>query len=290
MNAMRTVRWGIALLVAALWCGVAAAQQPKEEPSLAEAARRTREQKARQPKAKRAWTNDTLPSAGAVSTVGEAPPTPSTSNNEEAAPSTEAATREAGAPDEQAEKAEKERGAAEADLSQVQEQLASAQSALELLSRDFDLMRQQFYSNPGYSSDSAGKARLDALESQVNAKRQEIEALKQKLSKLGDKVKTLGASAPPKKEEPASPEKERERWAAKVRPLRDEQARVEAEISRIRSESARSGLTINVGTTGGSMASNMIGQLENRRRELQAQIGQIEDDARRAGIPPAALR
>jgi len=44
------------------------------------------------------------------------------------------------------------------------------------------------------------------------------------------------------------------------------------------------------GETDGSMASGMLEQLENRRRELQAQIAQVEDDARRAGVPPAWLR
>ena len=114
--------------------------------------------------------------------------------------------------------------------------------------------------------------------------------LQQQQAALEDKLKTLQAAAGPKAAGPATPDQDRAAWAGKLRPLREELARVEAEINRIRSEAAAQGQSLYSTTTGGSMTSGMLEQLESRRRELQAQITQLEDDARHAGVPPAWLR
>jgi len=276
---MKTIGWGAALLAGVLCAGPAMAQQ---EPSVAEAARRARLEKERAPKAVKVWTNDNLPSGpGAASAVGGGAPA--------AAPSAGGGEVTAGAAAASPEQA-KELADTEKELAGVKQRLATARTDLELLGRDYDLQRQQFYSNPGYAGDSAGKARLDALEAQRNSKQQEVQQLQQDQAALEDKLKTLKAAAGPKPAEPTTPEQDRAAWVSKIRPLREELARVEGEINRIRSEAAAQGQTLYGTTTGGSMASGMLEQLENRRRELQAQIAQVEDDARRAGVPPAWLR
>jgi chromosome segregation ATPase len=277
---MKTIRWGAALLAGVLFAGPAMAQQ---EPSLAEAARRARREKERAPKAEKVWTNDNLPSGpGAASAVGGGAPatTPSAGGGEVAAGAAATASPEQA----------KDLADTEKELAGVKQRLATAKTDLELLSRDYDLQRQQFYSNPGYAGDSAGKARLDGIAAQRNSKQQEVQQLQQDQAALEDKLKTLQAAAGPKPTEPTTPEQDRAAWVSKVRPLREELARVEGEINRIRSEAAAQGQTLYGTTTGGSMASGMLEQLENRRRELQAQIAQVEDDARRAGVPPAWLR
>lgn len=277
---MKTIGWGAALLAGVLCAAPAMAEQ---EPSLGEAARRVRREKERAPKAEKVWTNDNLPSGpGAVSVVGAGAPAaaPSAGGGE-----AEAAAGPAGSPEQAQELADTEK-----ELASVKQRLATARTDVALLSRDYDLQRQQFYSNPGYAGDSAGRARLDALEAQRNAKQQEVQELQQQQAALEDKLKTLQAAAGPKPAEPTTPDQDRAAWVGKLRPLREELARVEGEINRIRSEAAAQGQTVYGTTTGGSMASGMLDQLENRRRELQAQIAQVEDDARRAGVPPAWLR
>lgn len=275
---MKTIGWGAALLAGVLLVGPAIAQQ---EPSLAEAARRARREKERAPKAEKIWTNDNLPSGpGAVSAVGGA--APSTGGGEAAV---EAGAAPAASPEQAKDLADTEK-----ELAGAKQRLATAKTDLELLGREYDLQRQQFYSNPGYADDGAGKARLDALEVQRNAKQQEVQQLQQDQAALEDKLKTLQAAAGPKAAEPTTPEQDRAAWVTKIRPLREELARVEGEINRIRSEAAAQGQTLYGTTTGGSMASGMLEQLENRRRELQGQIAQVEEDARRAGAPAAWLR
>lgn len=277
---MKTIRWGAALLASVLCAGPAMAQQ---EPSLGEAARRIRREKEKLPKAEKVWTNDNLPAGpSSVSVVGAGAPTgaPSAGGGEMGAAAGPAVNPEQ----------EQELADTEKELAGVKQRLATAKTDLDLLGRDYDLQRQQFYSNPGYAGDSAGKARLDALEAQRNAKQQEVQQLQQDQAALEDKLKTLQAAAGPRPTEPTTPEQDRAAWVSKIRPLREELARVEGEINRIRSEAAAQGQTLYGTTTGGSMASGMLEQLENRRRELQAQIAQVEDDARRAGVPPAWLR
>jgi len=93
-----------------------------------------------------------------------------------------------------------------------------------------------------------------------------------------------------KKEEPITPEKERDAFVARVRPLRQELERVEAEIQRVRAEADGRGMTLYGVTAGGSMTANQLQQLENRRANLLSRIAALEDEARRAGVPAGWLR
>jgi chromosome segregation ATPase len=283
---MKKMRWAIAVCAAVLLCGTAAAQEPKQEPSLAEAARRARleKEKARQAKSERVWTNDNLPkSGGAVSVTGAAAPTDTpVSGSGGAVVPTGAAAGAAGEENPEIAKLEKE-------LADLKQRLGTAQKDLELLSRDFDLQRQQFYSNPQYNSNSAGKAQLDALESQKNAKQQDVESLKQEIAALEDKLKALRAESPEKPAGPKTEAEQRASWQAKIQPLRDELARVEEEIRRTRApQSVAPGSTVQ-GDFGGLTADN-VQRLEQRKHDLEQKIAAIEDDARRDGIPPAWLR
>ncbi len=279
---MKLLRWGIALgscVAAMLW--VSPALAATQQASLGDVARQVREQKKAAPKAKQVWTNDSLPASpqAAVSVVGSAVEAPA---------ATPALAGPAGAAE--AEGKEKEREGAEAEVRQEKEHLARAKQELELLQRDFDLQRQQYYSSPQYQSDSAGKARLDGLTAQIEAKRQQVQQAEQKIADLEQKLKGLDHTLGPRKEGPPTPDQQREAWAARIRALRDDLQRVEAEIERMRTDAASRGLTLYGVTAGGSMTADRLQQLESQRLELERRIAEMEEAARRAAVPMSWVR
>ena len=94
----------------------------------------------------------------------------------------------------------------------------------------------------------------------------------------------VGERLGPKAEEPKTPEQQRAAWAEKLQPLRDELAKIDAELARINQE--RSALGNSGSNPPGAFTADRIAQLERRRGELQSQISAIDDDARRAGTLP----
>jgi len=258
----------------------AAAGQPSQQ-GLAEAARQARQQKRQAPKAAHVYTNDNLPSG-----PGEA------GRLAAGAPLSTSVTEPAGAAESAAEQGatkqeEKKRAELEAEISKTKQTLAVLKKDLDLLSRDYDLQRQQFFSSPAYSSDTAGRARYDALGNQVNAKRQEVQETEQKLGALEDKLKEIDQKLGPKKET-SKPSEDAASWRGKLQPLRDELARVEEQIAQMRA--ATTGTVPYQPGEWSGFTGNSIAQLERKRSELQRQIAEIEDEARRAGVPPAWVR
>src|SRR5574337_988486 len=123
---------GVALLGAWLLSAPAQTQQPP----LGEQARRAREQKKPAAKPARVWTNDDLPSSErAVNLVG-----PEATPAQAQAPAAAARAKK--------EETEKARTETETALAEARARLQRAQRDLELLQRDYDLQRQQYYSNP----------------------------------------------------------------------------------------------------------------------------------------------
>lgn len=96
-------------------------------------------------------------------------------------------------------KAEKATGGLSAELTnvkeqlQVKQQLEAAQKDLDLLQRQLPLERDNYYSNPDYVHNTAGKAKLDALNQQISDRKQEVENLKAKLAALQEQQ---GSSSP----------------------------------------------------------------------------------------------
>lgn len=192
---MKVTPVGLVLLIAVLGASAPdAATQEQEKPSIAEAARRTREEKKNQQKPKQIWTNDNIPTTpGAVSVVGKAlEPTPEATTEASPAkgekPGENAAGKPSGAaPGDEGEKKTQEQSAAADELAKAKEHLGSVQTDLDLLQRDYNLQQQQFYGKPDFASDKEGKAKLDALGQQVEAKRQEVQEAQQKVSELEQK-------------------------------------------------------------------------------------------------------
>lgn len=280
-------RFAIVAVVLVLAAPAGAQQSGSQGPSVAEAARKARQQKAGQAKAKAVFTNDNLPTTGAVSYVGNpdayAKGGSEASSGDKAAKGTSAAAG-----------SEEDRAKTEGEIEQAKKELEVLKKDLELLKRDYELQRQQFFSNPGYAGDSAGKVALDGLENQVTTKQQEVAQAQQKLQELEAKLKELGETLGPKKEEPPTEDQTRDQWRARLQPLRNELANVERELARIRAEAANAGGGVYGATPSsmgsGSFTADRIAQLEQRRQELLQQISAVEDEARRAGIPVGAIR
>jgi predicted nucleic acid-binding Zn-ribbon protein len=270
-------------LITGLWLAVAPAapaqegQKPKEE-TLAEAARRLRAQKGSGGSA-RVLTNDNL----SVALIRREPGTsPSESQQETAEPAAETAPPAATSTPVTNPKDEAERAAAQRKADDAQARVTQLKTDLALLERDFDLARQQFYSNPAYANDSAGQRRLDQQQRQIDAKKLEIADAEAKLATAQADLKAIHDRLGPRPAEPLSADQ----WAARLRPLQQELTQVEAEIQRMRAQLPNSPAP----AEGNDFTRNQIRNLEARRAELQRKISDIQDEARRIGAPAGWTR
>lgn len=166
-----------------------ARQTQQASQSVADAARKVKEQQKQGPKAKVVWTNDNVPTSASVSVVGQAPRTINPAAAAEAPTTPE--TREELATD---------RDKVASDLAQAQKDVASAKTDLDIAQREQKLDSDQFYGTPDYAGDRQGQTKLAADKSQVTAKQQACDAaqkrvddLQKQLDDLNDKLK---AAAP----------------------------------------------------------------------------------------------
>jgi hypothetical protein len=174
--------------------------QSQDTQSVAEAARRAREQKKAAANAKPAKviTDDDVKPATPDPTPASGFPTPPPNPGGTANPP-------AGAPAVEGSKDAKEKDTKE--LAELKEQLKQAQSDLDLMQREAALAQDTFYSNPDYAHDTAGKAKLDAQKQQIGDKQEEVGRLKARIQELQPppdaSAPTPTAPAPPA--EPAKP-------------------------------------------------------------------------------------
>ena len=86
------------------------------------------------------------------------------------------------------------------EIARLKDTIADAERDADLARRDLALQQDTFYSNPDYEHDTAGKAKLAALQQQINDKQQEIERLKARLAVLEEaqkKKRGKAAARPP---------------------------------------------------------------------------------------------
>ncbi len=184
-----------------------AQSQSDSAPSVAEAARRAREQKKHDAKPVHTFTNEDLPPA---------PPSSSSSMSSTASPSKsedvvtgEKDKREAPATaapvtpanDEQSKQKKTENAAT---LERAKKQLALAEKELDVMQRKFALDSDSFYSQGDFASDQEGKAALDAEAQQMNDKKNAVEALKAHVAELQALVGEQETPEPEKKPDSAS--------------------------------------------------------------------------------------
>jgi uncharacterized coiled-coil protein SlyX len=203
MSRFISLRLALAALIAAavlpleVWAQSADPQSQTQ--SVADAARRAREQKkAAEKQPTPVITDDTLKrSAPAPDPSSDAAPAASAAdasnppNANAAAPSGQPAP---GSPSENADQKAK----ASAEVTDLKKQLAEAQKGMDLVQRELSLEQDNVYSKPDYTSNTAGLAKLEDLKQQLTDKQQAVDALKAHLAELLD---SIGAAPEP----PAAP-------------------------------------------------------------------------------------
>jgi hypothetical protein len=216
MSRCISLRLALAALIAAALIPLAARAQSQDSQtqSVADAARRAREQKkAADKQPSPVITNDTLKPAAPVADTPAVAPAPTQSSEAAPAPSSTASapspTDSSGSADA---KAALPPGSPSAgadpkakdspEVAREKQQLADAQKELDLLQRELSLEQDNVYSKPNSASDTAGKAKLDDLTQQLAGQQQTVEALKARLEAL---LGSAGNAAPAKPSAPPQP-------------------------------------------------------------------------------------
>lgn len=201
---------GVSLPIAALAHSQDAQSQQSgsQDSSVAEAARRSREKKKNppNPKSTKVITDDDLdkrnfPPGNEGLNVGSAPKLETQPPSAEAVAAAEAA-------DASTEQDAKDAAEQDRRMARLKEQIADAEKDLDLGKRQLALDQDSYFSNPDYSHDAAGKAKLEDEKQQIDSKQQEIERLKIKLAALeelkGHRRPTRTQAAPAQTEKPPS--------------------------------------------------------------------------------------
>jgi hypothetical protein len=168
--------------------------QSQDTQSVAEAARRAREQKKAAANAKpaRVITEDDVKPATPDAAPASGFPTPPPNAGGTANPPAAEASKDAKDPKDAKE------------LAELKEQLKQVQSDLDLMQREAALAQDTFYSNPDYVHDTAGKAKLDAQKQQIGDKQEEVARLKARIQELQPPPDTSGTAPVTPAEPPAS--------------------------------------------------------------------------------------
>lgn len=169
-----------------------------QEPSVAEAARKAREQKKSQPKAARVITNDELGAIrGSISVVGNpaAPPAEAPAEMPAAAP---AATGDQAAKPKEAKetKEAKDETYWRKRFTEARGKLRTAEKELDILQRELNLQQQQYYSDPNKAlRQQYDRKDINDLRKAIDDKKKEVDQLKQSLSDLEDELRREGGDS-----------------------------------------------------------------------------------------------
>ena len=186
----------------------AQSQDQSQQSSVADAARRAKQKKAAS-KGSKVIDDDNLGSnlksggpdvtnvgaSAAASANPEPPANGQASANAEAATAEQAAAKngdQASAKENDPAAKADDSGAAtgddprDAEIAEVKAQVAETEKQLDLLKREFALDSEAYYSKTDYSTDKAGKAKLDEERQRISAKQQELDEVKARLAALLD--------------------------------------------------------------------------------------------------------
>jgi hypothetical protein len=202
------LRFVRAIFVAACFFTLAAAVKPRDaraqdtqSQSVADAARRAKEAKDKAATKTKVITDDDL-DAKRVKPGDQGLTTPTPQLETGPPPAADVAAAEAA--DKAAAKSPADAPVQKGDSPEVlrlKEQLARAEQDRDLAKREAALLQDSFYSNPDFAHDTAGKAKLDALQQQIADQQQKVDDLKARLASL----KPSGSSTPSAPETPQAP-------------------------------------------------------------------------------------
>lgn len=170
-----------ALLLAAFSFYTVRLAAQDDAPSVAEAARRARQQKQDAAKPAHVIDNDSLPPS----------PTPANSSNSSspASDSNSATTPENSAASDSAAPSASDQEQTKKEMDDVKQQIAEKKSRIDFQQRELALAQDTYYSNPNHDDDKAGKDKLDSM-------RADLEQAKADLADLQSKLDKLAASSP----------------------------------------------------------------------------------------------
>ena len=194
------MRNGIKVCVSAILLGVClvgmpgARAQSDQGQSVADAARKAREQKKTAAKPGTVITNDTLKPA-TPETVQNATAATERMPGADATASSDATTPAANAAQPPKESTEEEIAKKKAKIEALKQEIADKAREVDLQQRSLALENESYYSRPDFSKDPDGKAKLDAIESDLAQKKDQLAQLKAKLREL----------APDADQKPAAP-------------------------------------------------------------------------------------
>lgn len=154
--------------------------QSQDSQSVADAARRAREQKKPQPKPAKVITDEDIkPAPQAASATPGSPDAAATQAQSAPANATSAAPAAGTAPaaDSKDQKESKE-------VTDLKAQVKQALADLNLVLREESLEEDKYFSNTDYVHDNAGKAKIDDLKQQAGTRQQELDRLKARLAEL----------------------------------------------------------------------------------------------------------
>ena len=194
MSRCIVLRLALPALLTAVLLPVSAYSQSQDSQSVAEAARRAKEQKKAPAKPAKVFTEDDVKPASPAASA--AAPSPASAPG--AAPSSTAgapaANPAAESPAEASKEGEKPKEPKE--VTALRDEIKQAESDLDWLQRELRLDQDALYSKTDYANDKAGIAKVDGEKQQVSDKQQEVDSLK---AKLADLLQSLGItdSTPP---------------------------------------------------------------------------------------------
>jgi len=213
---MGNSKWiGVSLILFATCLAGTPASRAQSDESVADAARRAREQKKAAGKPSTVITNDTLkpesssvPAAQGATAAPTATPeasaaTPSaeTSLSVTAAAGDQKSVADTKAPTPGSQPTAEEQAAQQGEIEALKREILEKQKELDLALRSLSLANDDFYSKPDFSKDSDGKAKLDAMKSDVDQLKDALAQLKAKwpagMSLEPEKPQPTGEAQPP---------------------------------------------------------------------------------------------
>jgi hypothetical protein len=157
-------------------------QQSQQGQSVAEAARKAKEQQKNAPKAQTVWTNDTIGQVrGNINVVGQ-PGAPAAAQPG-ASSAGAAVSPEASAAD---------RAKLQSQLDDAKKELAGVKTELDIAQRKYDLDAAQYYGTPNYAANQQGQVMLNQEKADIASKKQAVDTAQKKVDDLEKQLKALG--------------------------------------------------------------------------------------------------
>lgn len=164
------------------------ASQASSGDPVADAARKARAEQKKEPKPRKVFTNDDIPSTPAATPASTAPGT-----STEQAGSKQTAEPITGKKDETGDEKKKGEEYWRKRFSEVRQKISETQQELEVLQKELNKDQVQYYSDPQKAlMQQHDRSDINEKTAKVDAKKKELDSLNQKLSDMEDELRRSG--------------------------------------------------------------------------------------------------